>query len=886
MPLNPGTQLGPYEILSPIGAGGMGDVYRARDSRLDRGVAIKIVRGEFSERFEREAKAISALNHPHICTLHDVGSEQGVLYLVMELVEGETLSERLHKGPLPAQQAVRIAAEIAAALEEAHRKGIAHRDLKPGNVMLTKSGVKLLDFGLAKIAAAPAAVDGATVSMASPLTGRHTILGTPQYMAPEQIEGREIDTRADIFSFGCVLYEMLTGQRAFDGKSATSVMAAILERDPPPLMPAATRFDWVIRRCLEKDPDARFQSIHDVRLELERAPEQAATPPRRGNGRELVAWIAAALCLAALGASFWKLRAPPAAPEHRLTQLTFDAGVTAQPDISADGKLLVYASDRDGQKNLDLYVQQLPNGSPVRITQTDEDETEPAFSPNGTSIAFTSSRGGGGIYIVPALGGEPRLLVRGGHSPKFSPDGNWIAYWSGSITSGDPLSEGSGGHAFVIALAGGAPTQIHPEFPVARYPLWSPDGRRLIFEGVAPGTGPARSRLDYWITPVEGGKADPTGLAANLLTRVNPSAWTRAGLLFAESTGSTQSIFRLRLDGNGKAAADPVQLTNHTTLDLEPAISRDGRMVFATGTQSINVWGLPVDGNSGKVSGAPYRITEGLAPASSPSLSPDGRRLLFSSGRNGPPQVWQRDLATGKEVIAVAGPSGLYRGFQGLSGRIFYRAGSQRAAWSPYVLDPATGESRRISTEGYLWSVDHKEESGTMRIDAGGVADVDVVDLKSGRHVPLLRAEHWSLYQAYFSSDDRWIVFLANTGPNGSRIFVVRPKGMREIPLADWLPITSGKTKVDKPRFSPNGKLIYFTVDDEGSRSIQAVRFDPERGRPVGEPFLVYDFRSPRLSMMAVNQGPLEISVAQDKIVTLLAESNFNIWMTELGAAH
>jgi serine/threonine protein kinase len=187
--LNAGTRLGPYEILSPIGSGGMGDVYRARDNRLDRSVAIKIVRGEFSERFEREAKAISALNHPHICTLYDVGSEEGVLYLVMELVEGETLSDRLRKGPLPGEQAVRIAAEIAAALDAAHRKGIAHRDLKPGNVMLTKAGVKLLDFGWAKIAAPPAAV-GATMSMASPLTGRHTILGTPQYMAPEQIEGQ------------------------------------------------------------------------------------------------------------------------------------------------------------------------------------------------------------------------------------------------------------------------------------------------------------------------------------------------------------------------------------------------------------------------------------------------------------------------------------------------------------------------------------------------------------------------------------------------------------------------------------------------------------------------------------------------------------------------
>ena len=881
--LSAGMRLGPYRITGKLGAGGMGDVYQAHDSRLGRSVAIKVVKGRFSERFEREARAIAALNHPNICTLHDVGPD----YLVMELVEGETLAGRLRRGPLSLEQAVRIAAEIAAALGAAHRKGIAHRDLKPQNVMLTKSGVKLLDFGLAKIAPAAATADGATASMSTPLTGGHTILGTPQYMAPEQIGGREVDTRADIFAFGCVLYEMLTGQRAFEGKSATSVMAAILERDPPALTPAFTRFDWLIRRCLEKDPDARFQSISDVRLELERAPEQAA-PPRRAMGSKVLAWIAAGSCLVALSGAWWKLRTPAVEPTHRLTQITFDAGVTVQPDISADGKLLVYASDRDGQKNLDLYVQQLPNGSPLRITQTAEDETEPAFSPDGTSIAFASSKAGGGIYVMPALGGEPRLLARGGHSPKFSPDGAWIAYWSGAITAGDWLMEG-GGHAFVIATAGGTASPIHSEFPVARYPLWSPDGTRLIFEGVAPGAGPPEGRFDYWITPAPSGKAEATG-AGGRLSRANlsvyaPACWTREGLLFSASKGSTRSIFRVALDGTGKAAADPVQLTNHTTRDMEAAISRDGHMVFATGTQSINVWGLPVDGASGKARGAPYRITEGLAPANRPSLSPDGRRLLFASARNGPLQIWQRDLDSGKEVLAVSGPGPVRQGFQRSSGRIFYHAFARE--WDGvYVLDPATGESRRIASGGPLWDVDRKEEMGVMTMEAGGLVSIDSVELQSGRRVPLLRSGHWNLYQAHFSPDDRWLVFLANTGPNTGRIFVARPQGMREIPQADWLPITDGKARVDKPRFSSDGKLIYFTLDGEGSRSVQTVRFDREKGRPIDEPFLVYEFRGPRLSMLPVSLGPLEISVAPEKIVTLLAESNFNIWMTEPESGH
>jgi len=416
MPISSGDKLGPYEILAPLGAGGMGEVYRARDSRLGRTVAVKVVRGEYNERFEREARAISALNHPHICTLHDVGSQDGVNYLVMELVDGETLADRLHKGPLPQDQALRIAIEMVGALETAHRKGITHRDLKPGNIMLTKSGVKLLDFGLAKFVAAPAAAAGETLTMAAPITARNTILGTPHYMAPEQVEGKDADARADVFAFGCLLYEMLAGRRAFDGNSGVTIMAAILEREPGPLTPAGpapgTPLDWLVGRCLEKNRDDRFQSMHDVCLELERFRAQPALAPRRTRRREIAAWFAAAVCLAGMAVAIW-FRPASGVSNLPLTRVTWDAGVSASPAISPDGRLLAYASDRDGQNNLDLYVQQAAGGSPVRLTHTDADESEPSFSPDGSSVAFSSSEGGDSIYVMPALGGELRLLVRG-----------------------------------------------------------------------------------------------------------------------------------------------------------------------------------------------------------------------------------------------------------------------------------------------------------------------------------------------------------------------------------------------------------------------------------------------------------------------------------------
>ncbi|HEY3124868.1 MAG TPA: serine/threonine-protein kinase, partial [Thermoanaerobaculia bacterium] len=335
MPLASGSRLGPYEILSPIGAGGMGEVYKARDTRLERTVAIKVLPAHLSsspelrQRFEREAKTISQISHPHICALYDVNREGETEYLVMEYLEGETLMDRLSRGPLPAEQLLRYGVEIADALDKAHRQGIVHRDLKPANVMLTKSGVKLLDFGLAKFhaGATESAVSGVSrlateAQMNAPLTERGTVLGTFQYMSPEQLEGKEADARSDIFAFGCVLYEMATGRKAFTGKSQASLIGSILRDDPPaiseiaPMTPPA--LNRVVKTCLAKDPEDRFQTAHDVKLQLQWIAEggsQAGLPApivTRRKNREKLAWgVAAAALLAAGLATYGYLRRAP-----------------------------------------------------------------------------------------------------------------------------------------------------------------------------------------------------------------------------------------------------------------------------------------------------------------------------------------------------------------------------------------------------------------------------------------------------------------------------------------------------------------------------------------------------------------------------------------------
>ncbi|HEX7253272.1 MAG TPA: protein kinase, partial [Thermoanaerobaculia bacterium] len=376
MSLAPGTKLGPYEIQAPLGAGGMGEVYKARDTRLGREVAIKVLpqhlssSEEMRQRFEREAKAISQLSHAHICALYDVGSHEGTEYLVMEYLEGETLAARLLKGGLPLAQTLGFGIEIADALDKAHRQGIVHRDLKPGNIMLTKAGVKLLDFGLAK-AIAPASPQSGLTSLptvATPqnLTQQGTILGTFQYMAPEQLEGAEADVRSDIFALGAVLYEMATGQKAFQGKSQASLIGSILKEEPPPVSSVAPMtppaLDRVIKTCLSKDPENRFQTAHDVKLQLQWVAEggsQAGLPApvvARRKNREKLAWMVAgvaALAAVAFAAAFVR-RAQVKARTVRFEIPTPEEVTSIDlPRISPDGHTIAFnATDSSGKTRI------------------------------------------------------------------------------------------------------------------------------------------------------------------------------------------------------------------------------------------------------------------------------------------------------------------------------------------------------------------------------------------------------------------------------------------------------------------------------------------------------------------------------------------------------
>jgi eukaryotic-like serine/threonine-protein kinase len=508
MALTSGTKLGPYEIQSPLGAGGMGEVYRARDARLDRTVAIKILSSHLSDnpearqRFDREARAISSLNHPNICTLHDIGHQDGIDFLVMEFLEGETLAERLRKGPLPTEQVLRYGIEICEGLERAHKSGVIHRDLKPGNVILTKTGAKLMDFGLAKAipTAAPASSLTMTVSHPSadqPLTAQGTIVGTFQYMAPEQIEGREADARSDIFALGAVLYEMATGKRAFSGKSQASIVAAILASDPPPISTVQSMsppaLQQVVRSCLAKDPEDRFQTAHDVKLQLrwiaEASSSQLAAPAvirSRHAVRKRILWIAAVVgwVLAIAGiAGFFSSHVRLEEAQRPMTSAwlppadtEFASIVDGPPALSPDGSKFAFLTGIGFDTK--LWVRDVATGAFQAIDA--ERPSFPFWSPDSKYVGFFSA---GKLKKVALAGGPVQVLCDApeGRGASWSPRG--VIIFTPNIR--EPL--------YKVSEAGGVPEKITDAQPgwTNRNPYFLPDGDHFLFtyrEAVAGAT--------------------------------------------------------------------------------------------------------------------------------------------------------------------------------------------------------------------------------------------------------------------------------------------------------------------------------------------------------------------------------------------------------------
>jgi eukaryotic-like serine/threonine-protein kinase len=772
MPLVNGTRLGPYEIVAPLGSGGMGDVYKARDTRLDRIVAIKVSKEAFSERFEREARAVATLNHPHICTLHDVGPD----YLVMEYVDGSPL-----KGPLPLDRALQYGAQICDALDVAHRKGVIHRDLKPANILVTKAGVKLLDFGLARIEP-PVAIDEATMTVA--LTQKGQILGTLHYMSPEQLQGNEAGTTSDIFSFGLVLYEMLTGKRAFDGSSPASVIAAILERPAPSVADVAPlALDRTLRRCLEKDPENRWQSARDLKAELEWIATGASVSPAAPSRSRLpaLAWTTAAILAAASGVALWgPWRTPLATPDFTFTISPVEGSRFAGgPMISPDGTRLASISvDADGKRAIEVH--RLDSGASQKLTGTDgggivswsadsrhlafvdglklrridvtggpptivsdlsASNTPPFTAWNANGLILFSGRDG--LYTVPGSGGTPLKVTSDlDASPQFLPDGRHFLYWRtsqstqiGTVYAGSIDSEPEQNK--LVVLSGTSAAVFARDARGREYLLFAREDALMAQPFDSRALKPAGDA--FLVTPQVG-----------MMGPVPSVSVSNNGVLaYTTDTGGGGAAVQLAWFGRtGKRLGNVGPFGSYREFSLSPDESRVA--VARTDRDLTDIFVM--DANA---AGNPGRFTFDPAPDRSPVWSPDGKHIVYV----------RQALGLFEKPVAEAAPER----------RLIERAG--------FPMD---------------WSRDGR----TIVYSLGG----DLMLLTDGKP-SRFRETEFVEEQAHLSPDGKWMAYTSN---NSRRVFDV---------YVESVPATGAIWQVSdggfQPRWSRDGRELFYNRYDD-----------------------------------------------------------------------
>ncbi len=771
MTLQAGTRLGPYEIVAPLGAGGMGEVYRATDTRLDRTVAVKVLPQHLSsspevrQRFEREAKTISQLSHPHICALYDVGREGETEYLVMEYLEGETLSDRLAKGPLPLEQTLRLGVEIADALDKAHRQGIVHRDLKPGNVMLTKSGVKLLDFGLAKAFETPAAKESLTsLPTRAALTQEGTILGTFQYMAPEQLEGKETDARTDIWALGCVLYEMATGKKSFTAGSQASLIGAILHTDPPPVSTeqpmSPPALDRVVKKALAKDPEDRWQSAADLGSELKWASESsqaggaAPSVSRLPNRQRFFTW--AALVAAAVALAYAALRRQPSEaprkvrftipmPEGSAFGSYAEAGALA---LSPDGRRLAFTAVQPGGRSV-LWIRDLETLAPRLMTGT-EGAALPFWSPDARSVGFFA---GGILKRVDVSGGPPQTVC----DAPYSYGGSWNR--EGVIL----FSPDANRPLMRVAAAGGAPvaeTTLAAGELGHYWPWFLPDGRHfllLVDSEKRPTTeiqvGMLGNKERTRLTVAESG----TSYASGYLLFV------RDGVLTAQPF-DTES---LKLRGEPIPVAERVGRMGGAGPTRYAPFSASNNGVLAHGVASTVTSQLGWFDRTGRLLSA----TGPPGDYADPELSADGKRLAVcrDEPRTGTPDIWLMDTSRGT-----------------FSRLTFHPRWEVYPVWSP--------DGSRIA---FSWD---KEGDNNIYIKpAGGGAE------------ELLWKDPSPAYPLDWSADGRFLVVGVTDRKTRSDLWMLPLEGSRTPKPLLQTPFNEAEA-----RLSPDGRFLAYTSDESG----------------------------------------------------------------------
>jgi Tol biopolymer transport system component len=866
MPLAPGTHLGPYEIGAPLGAGGMGEVYRARDTRLERTVAIKILPEQLSndpvrkQRFEREAKTISSLNHPHICVLHDVGSQDGISYLVMECVEGDTLAKRLEKGPLPLEQVLKYGMQIADALDRAHRSGVVHRDLKPGNIMLTSSGAKLLDFGLAKPTAALAGVTALTaaVMQSSPMTERGTIVGTFQYMSPEQIEGKELDGRSDIFSLGSVLYEMLTGRRAFEGKSQLSVASAILEKEPTPVLTVKPMtpsvLDHTIKKSLAKAPDERWQSAGDLASELKWIAETgmegatAGDAARRGKFGFKLAWVAMTLVAIALTIVATYYAARPT-PESLLMASVIpppgvyvdSSGRIGPPQISPDGKRLAFigckteaaALSMVGGEACSIWLRGLASAEAHEVADTGGGYF-PFWSPDSRDIAFFAD---GKVKRVPADGGPVQIVCDASDARGGSWGSSGTIIFSATRVSAIYSVPADGGTSVPV-------TEVKPsavEVASHRWPHFLPDGKHFLYESAPNG---ACGELNEMHFASIDGKQD-----VSLMRTCSNGAFADGHLIFWRDGNLVAQWFEPR---TGVLSGVPTAIVEHA--NFEPlfslakfSASADGKLVYIAGdsvTASPLVW---YDRN-GKVLGT-LGETDHYKNA---AISRDGSHVVADTIGVKESKIRILD-ARGTRTLTTLGNSDGGAPTWSADGREIYFASNANGSAGIYAkAADGSGEQREVlkfekNQLGTLFLAASPDGKFLAYVAFDPTTSMDIYTMALGgdrKPQPFLRSPARE-YGPAFSPDGRWLAYESNVSGRNEVYVTPFPAGGAQFQVS-----TSGG---ERPVWRHDGKEIYY----RGGLRMMAVELNTKVS-PVefGRPKELFELAAANLNGRYYDVGP------------------------------
>jgi eukaryotic-like serine/threonine-protein kinase len=815
----------------------MGEVWRARDSRLGREVALKLLPVAFANdpdrmaRFQREARLLASLNHPAIATIHGLEESDGLVFLVLELVPGPTLAERLESGPLPVEESLRVALRVAEALEAAHRGGVVHRDLKPANVKASPDGtVKVLDFGLAK-ALSPATEEpldtlAATRSQANTAIG--TILGTPGYMSPEQARGRTVDEAADLWALGCLLFEMLTGRPSFRTDSVVDSLAAVLDREPewtrmPSGVPSSVR--RLLRACLEKDPLRRLRDARQARETL----AEALSP----GGARLPrwAWVAGVAALLALGGvAIWQARGSAPAAPTRLVQATFAEGIEGSPAWSPDGKRLAFVAESDGLRH--VFVKTLETGAQDQVTHGHFDDIQPAWTPDGAALLFVRAReegrtlqpgdvfgiySGGDVWEVDAASGRETRLVANAFNPAPSPDGSRIAVdaaWAGPR------------RIWTVDRRGLNPQQVTADVTEAVdhiRPRWSPDGSRIVFQNLE------RTRFDVRV--VDLATKSLTWVTNDIFRDVHPS-WGPGFLCFSsDRSGGGYNLWRVAVSAAGEPRGAPQQLTTGAGQDVECAPSADGRrLAFSVLRQNADVWRLPVSPETGKPTGRPEAVIASTREDSRGAWSPDGRSIAFNSDRDGEMHIWLHSVADGTTRPLTSGPGGDFQPNWSPDGRTIVFFSSRSGSVHVWSVDVASGTTRQLTRGSSMnanpfYSPDgehlafHSDRSGRMEV---WVARAD------GSETRQLSRDGAMGHFMRWTADGRFIVFRCpcEGRPRTERVAV---DGGAAEPTAE----VQGGSHMS---FSPDGRTV---MDAVGHRALWASPL--ASGRPVK----VFEFEEP-----------------------------------------